>query len=268
MSAEEPETEAGAANDATEVVNDDFSTRLRNVAGSQAESQEAWSDEDAAADDAESESQPWSVVTGHAAALLSVGAAVAAVVAVLGWIMRHKDRPAPSPAAGKDTTPAAAPAPPTVAVTPPPAPQPAPGPTFTDEQDQRLLSQLTGQDYTITDAAEVVQHAHRYCTLVQQGIPADNARQTVASGALSAKPVGDQTGIESRRFYSNEVVRTDDAWLDISRSTPRTSPLDTPPTTTSSSEGRIRTGDTSAYEADGIPTRTPAPDPRGLSSMS
>jgi hypothetical protein len=37
MSAEEPETEAGTANDATEVVDDDFSTRLRNVAGSQAE---------------------------------------------------------------------------------------------------------------------------------------------------------------------------------------------------------------------------------------
>jgi hypothetical protein len=111
MSAEEPETEAGAGNDATEVVDDDFSTRLRNVAGSQAETQEAWSDEDDAADDAESESHPWSVVTGHAAALLSVGAAVAAVIAVLGWIMLHKDRPAPSLPAEKNTSPAAAPAP-------------------------------------------------------------------------------------------------------------------------------------------------------------
>jgi hypothetical protein len=96
MSAEEPETEAGPANDATEVVDDDFSTRLRNVAGSQAESQEAWSNEDDAAGDAESENQPWSVVTGQAAALLSVGAAVAAVIAVLGWMMLHKDRPAAS----------------------------------------------------------------------------------------------------------------------------------------------------------------------------
>ncbi len=69
MSAEEPETEAGAANDATEVVDDDFSTRLRNVAGGQAETQEAWSDEDDADDDDEPQSQPWSVVTGHAAAL-------------------------------------------------------------------------------------------------------------------------------------------------------------------------------------------------------
>src|SRR5258708_6186234 len=128
MSAEEPETEAGAANDATEVVDDDFSTRLRNVAGSQAETQfgGAWSDEDDAADDAESQSQPWSVVTGHAAALVSVGAAVAAVIAVLGWIMLHKDRPAASPAAEKNPSPTAAPAPPppstvTVQATPPPA---------------------------------------------------------------------------------------------------------------------------------------------------
>ena len=98
-----------------------------------------------------------------------------------------------------------------------PAPPPPAAPPFTDEQDQRLLSQLTAQDYTITDAAEVVQHAHRYCTLVQQGILADKARQTVASEALSAKPVGDEIGIESRRFYPNEVARTDDAWLDISR---------------------------------------------------
>jgi hypothetical protein len=136
MSAEEPETEAGAANDATEVVDDGFSTRLRNVAGGKAETQfgEAWSDEDDAADDAESESQPWSVVTGHAAALLSVGAAVAAIIAVLGWMMLHKDRPAPSPAAGKSTSPAAAPAPPppptvTVQATPPPTVASTPGPS-------------------------------------------------------------------------------------------------------------------------------------------
>jgi hypothetical protein len=45
MSAEEPETEAGAANDATEAVADDFSTRLREEASSQAETQgQAWSD--------------------------------------------------------------------------------------------------------------------------------------------------------------------------------------------------------------------------------
>jgi hypothetical protein len=132
MSAEEPETDAGAANDATEVVEDDFSARLRNEASSQAETQfgEAWSDEDDAGDDAESQSQPWSVVTGHAAALVSVGAAVAAIIVVVGWMMLHKDRPAASPAGEKNTSPAvaAAAAPPstvTVQATPPAAAVPA-----------------------------------------------------------------------------------------------------------------------------------------------
>lgn len=111
MSAEEPETEAGAANDATEVVDDD---RLREAAGGQ-----AWSEADDDADDDGPESHPWSVVTGQAAALISAGAAVATITAVLGWIMLHKDRAAPSPVpptstAEKNTSPtaAAAPAPP------------------------------------------------------------------------------------------------------------------------------------------------------------
>jgi hypothetical protein len=156
MGAEEPETEAGVANDATEVVDDDFSTRLRNVAGSQAETQfgAAWSDED----DAESESQPWSVVTGHAAALLSVGAAVAAVIAVLGWIMLHKDRPAPSPAAGNNTSPAAAPAPPpptvTVQATPPPTVTTTPGPSV---YDQNFLSLMSQEGWGCTDNSDAEQ---------------------------------------------------------------------------------------------------------------
>jgi hypothetical protein len=121
MSAEEPETEAGAANDATEVVDDD---RLREAAGGQ-----AWS-EDEDEDDAEPERHPWSVVTGHAAALISAGAAVATITAVLGWIMLHKDRAAPSPlpptsTAVKNTSPtaAAASAPPPEAAKPPPEEQ-------------------------------------------------------------------------------------------------------------------------------------------------
>jgi hypothetical protein len=126
MSAEEPETEGGAANDATEVVDDD---RLREAAGGQ-----AWSDADDDADDDGPESHPWSVVTGHAAALISVGAAVAAITVVVGWMMLHKDRPAPSPATEKSTSSAAAPAPPPpspVQATPPPSPVPAPPPPST-----------------------------------------------------------------------------------------------------------------------------------------
>jgi hypothetical protein len=152
------------------------------------------------------------VITVTLVALVCIIAAAATWLAAT--LFDHAPAKPGKPAAIPTT--AALPAPPPVAV-PPPATQPTPASTFTDEQDQRLLSQLTAQDYTITDAAEVVQHAHRYCTLVQQGILADKARQTVASEALSAKPVGDEIGIESRRFYPNEVARTDDAWLDISR---------------------------------------------------
>jgi type IV secretory pathway VirB10-like protein len=137
MSAEEPETEAGAANDATEVVGDDFTTRLGKAASGTADAQpgQAWSDEDEDADDAEQrESHPWSVVTGQAAALISVGAAVAAITVLAGWMMLHKDRAAPSPApltstAEKNTSPtaAAAPAPaPTGSAASPTTSQPPP----------------------------------------------------------------------------------------------------------------------------------------------
>ncbi|MGH3634580.1 MAG: hypothetical protein ACRDTS_10910 [Mycobacterium sp.] len=108
MSAEEPETAAGAANDATEIVDDD---RLREAASGQ-----AWSDADNDADDDGPESHPWSVVTGQAAVLISVGAAVAAITVMVGWLMFQKDRPAPSPVpptstADKNTSPTAAAAP-------------------------------------------------------------------------------------------------------------------------------------------------------------
>lgn len=141
MSAEEPDTEAndtteaGAANDVTEVVDDDFSTRMRNVAGGQAEALgEAWSNEDDA-DDAQPETHPWSVVTGHAAALLSVGAAVAAITVVVGVVMLHNGRGGPSTAAEKPTPQAitttqpwatASIAPPPFVRTTTPPPEPAP----------------------------------------------------------------------------------------------------------------------------------------------
>ncbi len=100
---------------------------------------------DDAADDAESESQPWSVVTGHAAALLSVGAVVAAIT--VGWVMLHKNRPAPPPAAEKTTSSPAAIAPPppppstvTVQAAPPPTVTPTPGPSVYDQNFISLMS--------------------------------------------------------------------------------------------------------------------------------
>lgn len=49
---------------------------------------------------------PLSVVTGHAAALFSVGAAVAAITIVVGVVILHKDRATPSAAPEKTTSPA------------------------------------------------------------------------------------------------------------------------------------------------------------------
>jgi hypothetical protein len=119
MGAEEPETQAAetraaAAEDPTEVVDDHF-TRLRKAAGTHAEAEfgEAWSDEDGV-DEAESDYQPWSAVTGHAAALLSVGAAVAVIT--VGWMMLHQNRP-PNPPTPRNITPPRAAAP----ITPPPS---------------------------------------------------------------------------------------------------------------------------------------------------
>jgi len=115
MSAEdEPATEAGAANDETEVVDDEH---LRDATGGQ-----AWSDAADDTDDDGAESHPWSAVTGQAAVLISVGAAVAAITVMVGWLMFVKDRPAPlpvpTPTAEKSTPFASAPAPPpTVTVT-------------------------------------------------------------------------------------------------------------------------------------------------------
>lgn len=171
---DQPETEAGAANNPTEFIGDD--------AGNRAEFQEAWSDEDNAAAEAESESQPWSVVTGHAAALISVGTALAAVVAVLGWIMLHKDRPAPAPAAGKSTSSEAVPAPaspPTVTV------QAAPPTTATSTPglspyDQNFISLMVQEGWGCTDGSspvdddhcrkEMLGFAHQICSYNGQSI--------------------------------------------------------------------------------------------------
>lgn len=90
MDEEQPKTAAGAANDETKIITDT----------SQAETPlRAWSEADQDDEDEYEEEpsrHPWSAVTGQAAAFITAGAAVATVIAVLGWIMFHKDRPSPS----------------------------------------------------------------------------------------------------------------------------------------------------------------------------
>jgi hypothetical protein len=85
MDDEQPATREGAAADETEVVAKDVETQLGGL---------AWSDDDVSV--SEPERHPWSVVTGQAAVLVSVGAAVATVTAVLGWMWvdgNHDPRP-------------------------------------------------------------------------------------------------------------------------------------------------------------------------------
>jgi hypothetical protein len=196
MDEDQSETNAGAANDDTEVVADDF-TRLRKAAGGKTE-RRAWSDADEDDDDDEQpERHPWSVVTGQAAALISAGAAVATVTAVLGWIMLHKDRPAPSPSppsatAENTTTPAAAPpptppatvtitaAPPTNMPSPGPAPPALPTTSTTPGRsvyergsvyDKAFLDLMAQEGWTCTDTQdheqcgkEMLSFAHQACS--------------------------------------------------------------------------------------------------------
>jgi serine/threonine protein kinase, bacterial len=126
MSADDPDTQAGAANDETEVIGDASAADRAD-----AQPDHAWSDEGDDADDAERhESHPWSVVTGQAAALVSVGAAVAAITVLAGWFMLHNDRPTSPPVAGPTFTssivaaPVSPPAPAPTTTTAPPAPDP------------------------------------------------------------------------------------------------------------------------------------------------
>jgi hypothetical protein len=95
---EQPDTRAGAAADETEVVAKDVATQLGGL---------AWSDDDADVRDNETERHPWSMVTGQAAVLVSVGAAVATVTAVLGWMWIDGRRNPHLPAAVTTVAPSA-----------------------------------------------------------------------------------------------------------------------------------------------------------------
>ncbi|PJE05539.1 hypothetical protein [Mycobacterium sp.] len=102
MEEEQPNTEAGVANDETEIITDTAHAETP---------QQAWSDTNQDDEDEFNEPRlhPWSVVTSQAAAFITAGAAIATVIAVLGWIMLHNDHPSPVapplPTAQNTTTP-------------------------------------------------------------------------------------------------------------------------------------------------------------------
>ena len=121
------------------------------------------------------------------------------------WPASKHVAPSSVPATSTPAKPAAAPpsAPPsaTVTVTPPapPPPPPAPALVFSDALDQRFLITLVSNDYTITNPDWAIANAHRYCVLVQQGSSEIQAQQTAAADAISAHPLGNEVGIESKR---------------------------------------------------------------------
>lgn len=188
MDAERPDTEASAANDETEVIDSTEAETPR----------QAWSDaqNDEDEDEDRLERQSWHAVTGQAAALITASAAIAIVVAVLGWITLHKERQAapasPSPSApGEKPTASAAAAPPpatvtitaspTTAIISPPAPAPATTTTSRNvyergsQYDQAYLDLMAQEGWGCTDgsdreqcAKEMLSFAHQVCSYTPQ----------------------------------------------------------------------------------------------------
>lgn len=151
------------------------------------------------------------------ASLVTLTATAAAAAVWLGatYFNQGTSKPERSPI---QTTTAVQPAPSTPVAAPPPAPAPVPAalpaPTFDAVNDQRLLSRLVIQDdYTITNSAWALENAHRYCVLVQQGIPTTKAQEIAASESLSNHPVGNEVGIEGNRPWTGTVsAAVDAAW--------------------------------------------------------
>lgn len=177
MDEEQPETEAAAANDDTEVIDSPQAETPR----------QAWSDAHDDDDDDRLERHSWHAVTGQAAALITAGAAIAIVVAVLGWITLHKERPAapaspsPSEPRGKPTTPAAAaPQPDTTTNTAPPPTAipsaPAPATTTTSrnvyergsQYDRAYLDLMAQEGWGCTDGSDREQCAHQMLSFAHQ----------------------------------------------------------------------------------------------------
>jgi len=144
---------------------------------------QAWSDED----ETESLRQPWRAVWPRAAIVLTGSVALASAAGAAAWLyLSPADVPPakPKPTAAAPSTPVAVPAPPRPAPPPPvtvTAQPPTPAPVLSDD-DHRLLHNLRSADaYEADNPALVVEHAHRYCALVQQGFSGYQAWQTVVS---------------------------------------------------------------------------------------
>lgn len=83
---------------------------------------------------------------------------------------------------------------------------------FTAALDQQLLSRLAIH-YTITNPDWALENAHRYCVLVQQGIPTTKAQEMAASESLTNHPIGNEVGIEGNDPWTGTASgAVDAAW--------------------------------------------------------
>jgi hypothetical protein len=93
-----------------------------------------------------------------------------------------------------------------VATTPPPPPTPV----FTGAQDQQFLRRI-GIHYTVTNPDWAIENAHRYCALVEQGIPEAKAQKMAASESLTNHPIGNEVGIENMSPWNGTASQAVDA---------------------------------------------------------
>jgi hypothetical protein len=159
-------------------------------------------------------------------ALVALVAALAGALIFLGTTLFGAGSPKPvasQPTTTADTWPAilatvpptAEPPSSTVAAAPTTIAPPAPPQTFTAAQDHQLIIRLAGQDdESVMNPALVVNHAHRFCSLVAQGISAGKAQSVVAAQALADNPVGDQIGMQTNRVTAGTASAAVDAEWD------------------------------------------------------
>jgi hypothetical protein len=206
-----PDTEQAptAAAGVTGVTPDELTTELP-PANHAVATPEAWSLDD----NAEVDTEP------PRSRLLSVGL-VGLVVVVAGALIflaatlfgsHHSKHVEPGP---NRSAPLAAPPPPAVTVTAPPPTAAPPAPTtapmaFTAAQDQQFLRRI-GIHYTVTNPDWAIENAHRYCELVEQGIPEAKAQKMAASDSLTNHPIGNEIGIENLTPWNGTASEAVDA---------------------------------------------------------
>ncbi|WP_156749182.1 hypothetical protein [Mycobacterium sp. 1482292.6] len=216
MDDEQSDTQARGAHEETEIISDHPPAETQGRAWSNVQDE----------DDEEPERHPWSAVTGPAAALITAGTAVATVVAVLGWIMLHRDHPPPAPSQPSPTAEkpsAAVTPPPPVTVTAAPTTQAAPTTTLPPASDVELAPADLCNAGNAAKLAYDPNSGHEV-VCVNQGLIVDNGPPSwqwaqpppMTSGRNSTGTVCDPRG--------QNMSRSTDGYLIVCRSDGRSGP--------------------------------------------